>query len=302
MMQCERCGAEFDVKQATQRFCSVRCRRAGERARARARGYKPPPRYAFICKHCGRDYQTAYKGRDTYCSRECMITNNLALGRQAKLKIACVHCGARLLAADAYSSTCCSKECHEQHYRYECVVCGKVSIGTVLGRVTCSGECREELNRRQARDSSKKQFDGQVTPKKCKECGCVFVPEYGSKRRAFCSRECASKYNEKQKPKNHQQRAKRYGVKYEWFSDMVILKRDGWRCYICGCSTPRELRGTYEDNAPEIDHIVPLSRGGAHTKDNVRCCCRACNIAKTNMTLKEMRQARVNQAVQVALL
>ena len=62
----------------------------------------------------------------------------------------------------------------------------------------------------------------------------------------------------------------------------VVFKRDGWRCYICGCATPASLRGTTHDDAPEMDHVVPLSKGGAHTYDNVRCACRVCNWVKSD--------------------
>jgi len=36
-----------------------------------------------------------------------------------------------------------------------------------------------------------------------------------------------------------------------------------------------------------LDHIIPLSRGGTHTKDNVMYCCPTCNLTKHTKTLKE---------------
>lgn len=61
-----------------------------------------------------------------------------------------------------------------------------------------------------------------------------------------------------------------------------ILERDKYRCYICGIKTPKKLRGTYEDNAPEVDHIIPLSKGGLHIESNLRCSCRKCNGLKSD--------------------
>ena len=46
--------------------------------------------------------------------------------------------------------------------------------------------------------------------------------------------------------------------------------------------TPRELRGKFQPNSPEIDHIIPLSRGGAHSVLNCACACRKCNGDKGN--------------------
>lgn len=58
-----------------------------------------------------------------------------------------------------------------------------------------------------------------------------------------------------------------------------------WTCYLCGEHTPKGLRGTYDDRAPELDHIKPLSKGGTHTMDNVACCCRKCNNIKGDTIL-----------------
>lgn len=61
-----------------------------------------------------------------------------------------------------------------------------------------------------------------------------------------------------------------------------VLERDGWKCQICGVSTPQRLRGTYSRRAPELDHVVPISKGGLHTWSNLQCACRECNGAKSN--------------------
>lgn len=59
-----------------------------------------------------------------------------------------------------------------------------------------------------------------------------------------------------------------------------VFERDKWRCQICGCNTHKELRGTIAPNAPELDHIIPLSLGGPHTVKNAQCLCRECNRKK----------------------
>jgi 5-methylcytosine-specific restriction endonuclease McrA len=61
---------------------------------------------------------------------------------------------------------------------------------------------------------------------------------------------------------------------------MRVFKRDNWCCWLCGGHAPPELRGTTNDLAPEIDHVIPLSRGGGHTYSNVACAHRKCNAAK----------------------
>jgi hypothetical protein len=47
-----------------------------------------------------------------------------------------------------------------------------------------------------------------------------------------------------------------------------VLARDGYTCTYCG------------DTANEVDHIVPLKRGGSDDMDNLTSACRICNIRK----------------------
>ena len=55
-----------------------------------------------------------------------------------------------------------------------------------------------------------------------------------------------------------------------------IHVRDGHKCAYCGST--RHLT---------IDHIIPTSRGGLNTWDNLVCCCYSCNIKKSNRTPEE---------------
>lgn len=56
----------------------------------------------------------------------------------------------------------------------------------------------------------------------------------------------------------------------------AVFGRDGNVCQYCG------------DTAESLDHVVPRSRGGAHTWDNVVACCRRCNIKKGNRLPSEV--------------
>lgn len=54
-----------------------------------------------------------------------------------------------------------------------------------------------------------------------------------------------------------------------------VFARDGHRCQYCG------------SQAENIDHIVPKSRGGSHTWDNVVAACKRCNALKEDRLLEE---------------
>jgi hypothetical protein len=76
---------------------------------------------------------------------------------------------------------------------------------------------------------------------------------------------------------------------HEYVSTQRVLIRDGWHCQHCHCETPKELRGTTADNAPEIDHILPIVHGGAHSYANTQCLCRRCNNLKRDRIELEPR-------------
>ena len=56
-----------------------------------------------------------------------------------------------------------------------------------------------------------------------------------------------------------------------------LFQRDGYRCQYCGCS----------GQALSVDHVLPRSRGGSDSWDNVTTACLPCNVRKGNRTPRE---------------
>jgi len=77
-------------------------------------------------------------------------------------------------------------------------------------------------------------------------------------------------------------------VAVESVDPIKVFDRDGWRCQLCGKKTPKAKRGTYSRNAPELDHIMPLSLGGEHSYRNTQCLCRSCNGSKSNTPMGQL--------------
>lgn len=57
----------------------------------------------------------------------------------------------------------------------------------------------------------------------------------------------------------------------------AIKERDGYTCKLCGNSTSAE-----PNLLLEIDHIIPVSKGGLTTEDNLQTLCWKCNRHKSN--------------------
>ena len=77
----------------------------------------------------------------------------------------------------------------------------------------------------------------------------------------------------------HRRRARMRGAVVEQFTDLEIFERDGWICGIC-CAPIDSMIGWPEPEAPSIDHIKPISKGGNHTRDNVQASHLRCNWRK----------------------
>lgn len=56
-----------------------------------------------------------------------------------------------------------------------------------------------------------------------------------------------------------------------------ILQRDNYTCKICGNSIKKE-----PNLLLEVDHIIPVSKGGKTTKENLQTLCWKCNRSKSN--------------------
>ena len=54
-----------------------------------------------------------------------------------------------------------------------------------------------------------------------------------------------------------------------------IKERDGFTCKICGASIQQE-----PNLLLEIDHIIPVSKGGMTTEENLQTLCWRCNRSK----------------------
>jgi 5-methylcytosine-specific restriction endonuclease McrA len=67
-----------------------------------------------------------------------------------------------------------------------------------------------------------------------------------------------------------------------------IADRDNNKCHICGDAV--DWNDSPQGNwYPSIDHVVPLSRGGCHTFDNIKLAHRWCNSVKNDREHIDLR-------------
>lgn len=137
----------------------------------------------------------------------------------------------------------------------------------------CSERCRRLREKRRAGDRRRAREKAVRPVRICSACGGEVTIRRGPTM-GIC-RVCYSAG----RPWTGIQRARARGVAWEKFWPAEILQRDNWTCQLCGDPTPRELRGTTDPKAPEVDHIIPLGPG-PHSRVNSQCLCRDCNRKK----------------------
>jgi len=62
----------------------------------------------------------------------------------------------------------------------------------------------------------------------------------------------------------------------------IVFERDNWTCVYCG------QRG----GVIECDHVVPISKGGTNSIENLVTACFKCNRSKRDMSLTEWKDAQ----------
>lgn len=189
-----------------------------------------------------------------------------------------------------YAHGLCDSHYHKARYKpkeklakIQCRSCSGFFTPARKSQVCCSTTCRERIRRGcKARD--------EVRSHVCDHCG-VSYRSASVKETIYCSSKCKRAAWAKANPASHAanrridgatRRARKRNATVEQVDPFKVFLRDKWHCQDCGVSTPPSKRGTYEDEAPELDHIKPLSKGGDHSYQNTQCLCRRCNQKKSD--------------------
>ena len=163
-----------------------------------------------------------------------------------------------------------------------CVVCGQVSEG-VRAKRFCSPRCagrfralstprvserRKAAARKLARAERGKSGRWTYKSGRCAGCGNWFTTTRSWQ--AFCSAACRGE-------REHIPSAVR----------IAVYLRDEWRCQLCG-STVKRKASAPDPEAPTLDHIVPVSRGGTDDPGNLQLAHFLCNVKRGNKMLAEV--------------
>ena len=105
----------------------------------------------------------------------------------------------------------------------------------------------------------------------------------------YCSIKCRTNYSkETLREKARRVRARKRIGYVEVIRPEFIYKRDKFKCWICNekvivINTKDNMK---EPKAATLDHVIPLAKGGTHSIDNIKTCCRECNSIKSDTIIQ----------------
>jgi len=128
----------------------------------------------------------------------------------------------------------------------------------------------------------------------CKHCGKTWVhwPKFERyahmKPSVYCSKKCGYKHYKTGGVGHRLRKAGVSALRKDVITLDEVIARDGGVCYLCGnkvdkqdCWNDKHGNMCCGDRYPTIEHVVPISKGGLHTWDNVRLACHICNSKKS---------------------
>lgn len=226
------------------------------------------------CEICGVPYRPTYAKQRT-CSRTCGVELRRAAGNLG-------NGGLSQRGSRRVWPTC------KVTYG-DCAVCGAAFVKRNGRQKFCGDVCTRGNKRGKDRAYNRTRPKRTRPPRKqhvrfiagcCRRCETQFVAlDWGSTPDAYCSKRC--QHAAEKARYNRKRRAAKLGAATttERIDLTDIARRDRYRCGICGCKV--DMATQYPDpQSPSLDHVVPLARGGEHTRANTQLAHFLCNSIK----------------------
>lgn len=270
---CEWCGEWLRVPSGSKgRFCSAEC-------------HNDSMRNWFTCENCGEETYGRKRTHDgeqfhkrRFCDRECFqehaSNGGLSLDPVPEKKETCRSCRMQFVVAWAGSERFCSDVCQARWEWRDCPHCGE-RYHAPKGASYCSSRCEWRDNKEGYNRERRERYSRQRN--NCELCGQFF---HG--RGKYCPHGCRDKARRmRRREAKDRRRARLKEATVEEFGRIEIYQRDNWQCQICGdkVDVDADPEGT---DYPSLDHIVPISQGGEHSRRNVQLTHRSCNTDKAD--------------------
>jgi len=289
---CKMCGGTYWKTNGRSMYCSDACK-------AKARN-----KWLDATKEKRAEYQKEYRGQhpniqEQFDQRHPNYSRDRARKIRGNVEHAktCVVCGKTFITYRSNKKTC-SDECkaahrkardkhrirtpispEDEHRKYIIRTYGSEEAHRAyLEELEQKKQAQMEQTKARKEQERKERLAANFREGKCVVCGKAFTT-YNPLQKTCCS-ECGKKlsYARKQKRIPDEQ------VIDKDITLEALYRRDSGVCYLCGgvCDWNDKKGNIVGGLYPSIDHIIPVSRGGLHSWDNVRLAHFQCNAKKSN--------------------
>lgn len=268
-----------------------------ETNRVKRQRWEGPVSYEKECKYCGKTF-IAHNNRKQFCSRKCKdISIRLRKGIKVNpnvepYKRKCSFCG-KDFETFRDVTKCCCHECSVSYQKQENAKRDRKRAQYSLEEYKKIVRIRAIENAEKKRIEKERYRTEHTVERECEECGTIFkCLDYENRKTcsAECSRKRSNRARDKRIPKEQ---------KVDHISLKRLFKRDSGKCYLCGCDCDfndwnySKNGNRYPGNTyPEIEHVIPVSKGGLHSWDNVRLACHKCNGEKADGIIKTVPMSK----------
>jgi HNH endonuclease len=241
-----------------------------------------------LCQQCTTPFIPRPVGApQIYCSPDCRIRANrdrqaariqtLNEQRRNARAAKCGECGGPVVQPELgrpklYCSPKCNRRVHNRRSNRRrlpmrnptpkpraCAYCKAMFVPRRNDQIYCPGSwcVQYAYQARRAAGAPLRQVEQQL---RCQECDKEFTAFKSNAR--WCSLTC------KNRNTNRVMSRRRGSAPRVPYTDREIFERDQWRCHLCRKPVDPDLPRTHRDGAT-IDHILPISLGGADEPSNV---------------------------------
>lgn len=312
---CPICGERFEIGKngALTKYCSRGCADEARRIRNRDRWREANPGWDEgtnkVCEWCGQAFTVPARNAHIarYCSGECQkawygreILGTKSWEEYQEERDKQKEERLEPLRRDAI------KDWTIQDWEYiggytkgnsdiqiKCLHCNGVTtvkIDDIVGRKTweCTPECIEEVRHRQEQEQllEKKEQWKALPVKECTVCGTEF--KSWQPTQVTCSKKCSRTHANRKRRAYDKATKSQVEVIDNDITVEGLFERDKGICHLCGdeCNPKDfEIRDGHfivGKKYPSIDHLIPRSKNGAHSWDNVKLAHHYCNTIKNN--------------------
>jgi hypothetical protein len=247
-VECQHCGRVFWASNKTGRYCSYDCQHADRRARPREARYS--------CALCGQTWGAERKHASERAL--CVTCQDAAIVLGVNIK-AC------------WTARACKSAAPVPLRKGQCKKCGCLIVIKSTNHFYCS-KCARVASKEQAYKNWRNKRLKQI---KCKRCGVVV------ENHRYCMKLCKKCVDD-----DIRTTAIKNGDNIGPATRRKILEADGYKCQACKKKTNPKLHPNHS-LYPNLDHIVPLAKGGQHVMHNLQCLCRKCNMKKHDGSLND---------------